>query len=124
MHDLADIFRPGLIHNVEWRVNEAMLYCPGGDTARATLSSPSMINEMETTAMLAVDPKLPDGGFTVGFHVDVKHVAPAPLGTRMRTTAMLVEVSGTRLKFNVEARDIDTDRLIGIGTHRRAALFP
>ena len=124
MHELSHIFQRGLIHQIEWRVHEAMLYTPGGDPKRATLSSPSMINEMETTAMLAIDPKMPNGGFSVGFHVDIKHIAPAPLGTRMSTTAMLVEVSGTRFKFQVEARDMDTDRLIGIGTHRRAAIFP
>ena len=124
MSETANTIQPGLKHEREWVVTDAMLYSPGGDQARATLSSPSMINEMETTAMLGLDPKLPDGGFTVGFHVDVKHVAPAPPGARMRTTAELLEVSGDRFRFHVEARDVDADRLIGIGTHRRATLFP
>ena len=124
MHELSKTIQPGLTHEREWIVIDSMLYSPGGDPARATLSSPSMINEMETTAMLGLDPRLPDGGFTVGFHVDIKHVAAAPPGARMRTTAELLEVSGTRFRFSVEAYDLDSDRLIGIGTHRRAALFP
>ena len=124
MHELSKTLQPGLTHEREWIVIDSMLYSPGGDPERATLSSPSMINEMETTAMLGLDPRLPDGGFTVGFHVDIKHVAAAPPGARMRTTAELLEVSGTRFRFSVEAYDVDTGRLIGIGTHRRAALFP
>ncbi len=124
MDDLTDKIETGWIHEREWVVTDSMLYSPGGDPARATLSSPSMINELETTAMLGLDPRLPDNGFTVGFHVDIKHVAPAPPGARMRTTAELLEVSGTRFRFHVEAHDLDSGKLIGIGTHRRAAIFP
>ena len=124
MQDLSGTVEPGWCHEREWTVTESMLYAPGGDPARATLSSPSMINELETTAMLGLDPRLPDGGFTVGFHVDIKHVAPAPLGARIKTTAELLEVNGTRFRFHVEAHDVNANRLIGIGTHRRAALFP
>lgn len=124
MTDISETIRSGMRHEREWVVTDSMLYSPGGDPERATLSSPSMINEMETTAMLGLDPKLPDNGFTVGFHVDIKHVAPAPPGARMKTTAELLEVSGTRFKFHVEAHDLDSGRLIGIGSHRRAAIFP
>ena len=123
MRDLSEIIEPGLKHEREWVVVDSMLYCPGNNPALATLSSPSMINEMETTAMLGLDHNLPDGGFTVGFHVDIKHIAPALCGTRMKTTAELLEVSGTRFRFLVEAHDLDRGKLIGTGTHRRAAIF-
>lgn len=124
MPDLTDKIQQGLKHEREWTVADSMLYSPGGDPSRATLSSPSMINELETTAMLGLDHLLPNDGFTVGFHVDIKHVAPAPPGARMKTTAELIEVSGTRFRFHVEAHDLDSGKLIGIGTHRRAAIFP
>lgn len=124
MVDLSETVQPGLTHEREWVVEDSMLYSPGGDPARATLSSPSMINELETTAMLGLDHRLPNSGFTVGFHVDVKHVAPASPGARMRTTAELLEVNGTHFRFHVEEHDLDSGRLIGIGTDRRAAIFP
>ena len=124
MPDLTDTIQPGLKHEREWVVIDSMLYSPGSDPSRATLSSPSMINELETTAMLGLDHLLPNCGFTVGFHVDIKHVAPAPPGARVKTTAELLEVSGTRFRFHVEAHDLDSGKLIGIGTHRRAAIFP
>ncbi|MCY4474638.1 MAG: thioesterase [Chloroflexi bacterium] len=124
MPNLPDTIQPGMKNERHWVVADYMLYAPGGDPARNTLSSPSMINEMETTAMLSIDHLLPDDGYTVGFHVDIKHVAPATPGSRVKTTAELLEINETRLRFHVEARDIDTDKLIGIGTHRRAAIFP
>ena len=124
MTEMSDTIQPGLRHERVWTVEDSMLYAPGGDPSRSTLSSPSMINEMETTAMLGLDHQLPNGGFTVGFHVDIKHVAPAPPGARMKTTAELLEVTGTRFRFHVEAHDLDSGKIIGIGTHRRAAIFP
>lgn len=124
MTEISETIQPGLRHERVWTVEDSMLYAPGGDPSRSTLSSPSMINEMETTAMLGLDHRLPDSGFTVGFHVDIKHVAPAPPGARMKTTAELLEVTGNRFRFHVEAHDLDNGKLIGIGTHRRAAIFP
>ena len=119
-----DLFTIGAVCEREWTVEERMLYAPGGDPANSTLSSPSMINEMELTATQMLDPALPSGMFTVGFHVDVKHVAPAPPGATIRTTAELLEVDGTKFTFRVSARDTDGGRLVGIGTHRRAVLNP
>lgn len=124
MHHGLDIVAVGTVHGRDWAVTDDMLYAPGGDPANSTLSSPAMINEMEITATEMLDPHMPDGGFTVGFHVDVKHVAPAKPGAAIRTTAELLEVNGTKYTFHVEARDVEGNRLIGIGTHRRAALWP
>ena len=124
MPELPENIKPGLTHEREWIVEDSMLYAPGGDPARATLSSPSMINEMEVTAMLGLDHHLPNNGFTVGFHVDVKHIAPAPPGTRMKTTAQLKNINGNKFTFTVQAHNLDDNTLIGTGTHRRAAIFP
>ncbi len=124
MHELSELFPLGLTRKRVWTVADSMLYAPGDDAARSTLSSPSMINEMEITAAEALKPNMPEGGFTVGFHVNVKHVAPAPPGNRIETTAKLIDVKGNKFTLAVEAHDLDAQRLIGIGEHRRAAIFP
>ncbi len=124
MNRIADIFAPGMMHYRAWTVSEAMLYAPGGDPSRNTLSSPEMINQMEITAAEMIDSQMPNRGYTVGFHVDVKHLAPAALGADIVTSAELIEISAVKFKFKVEARTVDDGRLIGIGTHRRAAIFP
>lgn len=124
MHQELDIFAIGTVHERTWTVGDGMLYAPGGNPANSTLSSPAMINEMELTATEMLDPHMPNGGFTVGFHVDVKHVAPAKPGSVVKTTAKLLEVNGTKFVFHVEAREDGSGRLLGIGTHRRAAVWP
>ncbi|NQV24401.1 MAG: hypothetical protein HQ518_08540 [Rhodopirellula sp.] len=82
------------------------------------LSSPAMIMEMELACVDAVHDHLSVGEATVGFHVDVRHLAPAPQGSEVRTTATLFEIAGKRLKFQVETYCGDVH--IGTGFHRRA----
>ena len=57
------------------------------------------------------------GQGTVGFHVDIRHLAATPIGMRVTFRATLTEVDGRRLVFRVEADD-EQER-IGEGTHVR-----
>jgi len=79
-----------------------------------------MISLMERASIQAVQPRLPPGYATVGYHVDVRHLAPTPLGEGVRVTAELTGVEGNKLLFNVEAFHGETR--IGTGTHRRAII--
>ena len=57
---------------------------------------------------------------SVGFPVNVKHVAPAQLNKQVETTATLINISGRKLKFEVTT--LCGDILIGAGYHRRAII--
>ena len=94
------------------------MYSPTGRDEHSVLSSPAMIMEMELASVDAVRDHLPNGETTVGFHVDVKHVAPAPAGEQVVTTATLIEITGKKLKFQVDTRCGDVR--VGTGFHRRA----
>lgn len=83
-------------------------------------STPAMISLMERAAMAAVESYLEAGQTSVGFEVQVRHLAPSDLGARVRAVAELVEVSRNRLNFAVAA--FDGERKIGEGTHRRAVI--
>ena len=83
-------------------------------------STPSMISLMERAAIAAVDPYLEEGQTSVGFEVNVRHLAPSDIGATVIAYAELMEVNRNRLNFNVEA--YDGDRKIGEGTHRRAII--
>ena len=83
-------------------------------------STPSMISLMERAAIAALDPYLEEGQTSVGFEVNVRHLAPSDIGATVIAHAELVEVNRNRLNFNVEA--YDGDRKIGEGTHRRAII--
>ena len=83
-------------------------------------STPSMIQLMEQASMAAVHEHLEEGQTSVGFEVNIRHLAPADIGATVIAHAELLEVDRNRLTFHVEA--FDGDRKLGEGTHRRAGI--
>ena len=94
--------------------NTAMRY---GSGSAAVYATPAMVGLMEGTCLAAVDPHLPEGMATVGIRLDVRHLAATPVGLTVRATAELLEVSGKRLVFKMEA--FDDKEKIGEGSHER-----
>jgi len=84
------------------------------------LSTPHMIGFMEMTCRDAVLPLLDAGHDTVGTHVNVAHLAAAPMGMSVRFLAEVTKVDGRRIEFHVEAWD--EKEKIGEGTHERAII--
>jgi predicted thioesterase len=83
-------------------------------------STPAMIELMELASIQAVHEFLEDGQTSVGFNVDVRHLAPADIGATIIAYAELTEVDRNKLTFRVEA--YDGERKLGEGTHRRAVI--
>ena len=84
------------------------------------LSTPRMIGLMEKTCRDAVLPLLDPGYDTVGTHVNVAHLAAAPMGRRVTFLAEVTGVNDRRIEFRVEAA---TEReKIGEGTHQRTII--
>src|SRR5215469_7841684 len=84
------------------------------------LSTPHMIGYMERTCRDTVLPLLDPGHDTVGTHVNVAHLAAAPLGMSVRFTAEVIGVEGRRIQFRVEAWD--EKEKVGEGTHERTVI--
>jgi len=82
--------------------------------------TPMMVLAMEIASSDAVKAHLPPGWATVGSEVNIRHLAPTPMGRTVVATARVVEVSGRSLLFAVEAHD--GERLIGDGSHRRGVV--
>ena len=91
----------------------------GIDGARV-LSTPQMIGNMEWTCRETVLPLLDPGQDTVGTHVNVAHLAAAPLGMIVTFKAEVIGVTDRRIQFRVEAWD--ESEKIGEGTHERAII--
>ncbi len=81
------------------------------------LSTPHMIGYMERTCRDTVLPLLDAGCDTVGTHVNVSHLAAAPIGMSVKFTAEVIGVDDRRVEFRVEAHD--EKEKIGEGTHQR-----
>jgi len=91
----------------------------GMDEARV-LSTPHMIGYMERTCRNTVLPLLDAGYDTVGTHVNVWHLAAAPMGMMVTFRAEVTGVKDRRVEFRVEAWD--EKEKIGEGTHERAVI--
>ena len=84
------------------------------------LSTPHMIGMMERTCRDILLPLLDAGYDTVGTHVNVWHLAAAPIGMSVTFRAEVLGVKDRRVEFAVEAWD--EKEKIGQGTHERAII--
>ncbi len=80
-------------------------------------ATPMMIALMEKAAYTTVQPLLPQGYSTVGIRIDASHLAATPVGMTVRAVATLIEVSGKKLVFDIEA--FDARDKIGEARHER-----
>ena len=90
-------------------------YIGSGDLA--VLATPAMCALMENAAMMAVASHLEEGQTTVGTALAIEHSRATAVGRTVSATAVLTEVNGRELKFNIAARD--EVGIIGEGTHTR-----
>lgn len=107
----------GLTYKSRIEVDSASTACAMGSGDMAVYATPSMVALMENAAMLAVSEHLAEGETTVGTRLEIDHVKASAVGSRIEATALLTEVDGRRLTFEVEA--YDEKGLIGKGTHTR-----
>jgi len=88
----------------------------GNDAARV-LATPFLIAHLEITAHNAVKDLLDDGYGTVGTHVDIRHLAPTPLGMAVTCHAEVTSVTDRRITYKVWA--VDEKEKVAEGTHER-----
>ena len=83
-----------------------------GDTAEAVgtgdvpvLSTPRIAELFEQAAVKALSEVVPEGQTSVGFRLEVTHVAPIAIGSNVVAVATLERTEGKRLLFNVSVTD-------------------
>ncbi len=91
----------------------------GSGSARV-LATPSMIMYMERVSHRLLTCCLPEGYSSVGVHVDIRHLAPTPVGATIRVKVEVLLVDGNRVDYAVEAWD--NLEKIGEGTHERVVI--
>lgn len=99
--------------------NDQAISFLGTEGARV-LSTPQMILYMERISRNLILPMLDPGHDTVGTHVNVGHLAAAPMGATVRFVSELLAINGRRAEFRVEARL--GDKVVGEGFHQRAII--
>ena len=116
---LTDV-RVGMTGRQETLVTRELTVGAHVDGMPLVYATPMMIMLMEVACGSAVASCLPQGWVTVGSEVNVRHLAPTPIGRTAVATARVIELEGRSVLFAVEAHD--GVRKIGEGTHRRGAV--
>jgi predicted thioesterase len=112
--------RPGLSGSVELVVGEEHTAPRIGSGKVHVLATPVMINLIEAAALAAVEHLLAAGYQSLGTLLNVRHIAATPVGMRVTASAVVIEVQGRTIRFDVSASD-ERER-IGEGTHERVVV--
>jgi len=118
--DIAVLIKAGMTRedNFEISLENSAIHL-GSGSARV-LATPWMIAFMERVSHRLLACCLPEGYSSVGTHVDVRHLAPTPVGGMVRIRAEVLAVDGNRVDFSIEAWD--NLEKIGEGKHERVVI--
>ncbi|MCC6177877.1 MAG: thioesterase family protein [Chloroflexi bacterium] len=108
---------PGLSGEVTCQVTDGLTADAMGSSNAVVFATPALVLLIERAAIAAIDGALDEGQGSVGAALDVKHLAPTPLGLSVTARAELVAVDGRRLTFQVSA--LDEVEQVASGTHER-----
>ena len=109
-----DTLKVGMKHTVEWDVTEKLCTTRG---EYQVFSTPSMTQFVELTSQSLAIPHLKPGQGQVGVSVNIRHLAPTPIGKKVRCETELVAIDRRRLTFKAKVYD-DVEQ-VGEAEHER-----
>jgi len=95
----------GVCGQVELVVTERDTAAALGTSDVAVLATPRLVQLCEEATVAALAPHLAPGQTSVGFRVEITHVAPIAVGSKVVATATLERSEGRRLIFNTSVTD-------------------
>jgi predicted thioesterase len=95
----------GISGNAELVVGDADTAVALGTSDVAVLATSRVVQLCEEAAVEALAPLVDATQTTVGFRVEITHLAPISVGSRIVATATLERCEGRRLVFNVSVND-------------------
>ncbi len=118
---MKDGLEPGVSNELTITTTPEMGITHLGPDAPSMFSTPAMIQLIEGTCLSLMSKYFEDGEQSVGFHVDVYHLAPTQVGKKVTANATLKKVDGRKYTFDVECTSEDGVK-IGEGIHERAVI--
>ena len=91
-----------------------------GSGSLLVYATPCMVALMEGAACEAIVPALTEDKTSVGISLSISHISATPVGMEVRAEAVVTEVDGNTITFQVTA--YDEAGKIGEGTHKRAVI--
>ena len=118
--ELNQLIKTGLTREESFPVTEENAALHVGSGSSPVLATPWMIAFMERVSHRLLAEYLNQDETSVGVYLEVKHLAPTPVGGSVRVQVQVTEISGNQVTFNVKAWD--HVELVGEGVHRRAVI--
>ena len=118
--EISKIIKPGMTAEKTFQVEEQHSALQVGSGGVPVLATPWMIAFMENVTFKLLEGMLPDGASSVGVLVEVRHLAPTPIGATVRIWAEVTEVESSRVSLNLLAWD--EQETIGGGRHQRVII--
>lgn len=112
-------FVPGIQDEMTITTTPEMGITHLGPNVPSMYSTPSMVSLIEGACVRLITRYVDDGEQSVGFRIDVRHLAPTVIGKRVTATVKLREVNGRRFVFDAHVENED-GVTIGEGIHERA----
>ncbi len=111
---------PGVSGERRHRVVTADLVSSSLSGMPPVLSTPCLLNIMETAAYEAILPHLEPGEASVGVGFEFQHLAPTPCGDTVVATARVTAVKGGQVTLEFDAHD--SRETIAKGKHVRSVV--
>ncbi len=109
-----DTLKVGMKDTLEWEVTEKLTTTRG---EYKVFSTPSMVLFAEMASHKLVAPHLQPGQGQVGLTVNIRHMAPTPIGKPVRAEVELTGIDRRKLTFKVKVFD-DVEQ-VGEAEHER-----
>ena len=109
-----ETLKVGMRDEMVWEVTEDLATARGD---YKVFSTPGMTRIVEMTAHKLVGPHLKPGQGQVGLRVNIRHMAPTPIGKNVRCETELVAIDRRKLTFTMKVFD-DVEQ-IGEAEHER-----
>ena len=109
-----ETLKVGMKDTLEWEVTEKLCTTRG---EFKVFSTPSMTLLVEMAAQKLAAPHLKPGQGQVGLSVNIRHLAPTPIGRKVRAEVELAGIDRRKLTFKVKVFD-DVEQ-VGEAEHER-----
>jgi fluoroacetyl-CoA thioesterase len=120
IHSGPEALEPGAAFEFTRTVSEEMSARHLGSGSVGVLATPAMVAMMEGAAMRCVQPYLETGRTTVGYVVNIRHLAPTGIGKEVRARAVVTAVDRNRVTYQVSC--FEGEKKVGDGEHVRVII--
>ena len=101
----------------QYKVSEDQTALAMGSGDLDVLATPALVAMMENCAKILLAPELSSIQTSVGYKMDLKHLAPTAVGSTVKVDAEILEVDGKKISYSIKA--FDDDQVIGEAVHQR-----